>query len=220
MIGCAGVLADIGTDHAYLPVWLLHNKIISKAIACDIAEGPCGAARANIAAFGMQDCIEVRMGNGLEQIVPGEAEVIVIAGMGAATIIDILSGAPETAGAAQRIFLQPMAGAPGLRKWLYENGYIIEDEELVKDGKFLYEIMAAQPGEAKKISETEAFIGPALLQKRHPLLEEHFTRRIHGLKRELANMSLSESAGKSDTYAKKKDLLEELEVLAREHNCQ
>ena len=86
--GC--VLADIGTDHAYLPVWLLEKQRISRAIAGDIAAGPCQAARTTVAQFGQHKHVEVRQGSGLKVLSPGEADCIAIAGMGASTIISIL----------------------------------------------------------------------------------------------------------------------------------
>ena len=91
-------IADIGTDHAYLPTWLAERGVIIKAVAGDITEGPCAAARNTVAMYGMNDKVEVRMGNGLSIIEPGETDVIIIAGMGAGTMIEIL----EASGTLQR----------------------------------------------------------------------------------------------------------------------
>ena len=81
-------IADIGTDHAYLATWLAERGVIIKAVAGDITEGPCAAARNTVAMYGMNDKVEVRMGNGLSIIEPGETDVIIIAGMGAGTMIE------------------------------------------------------------------------------------------------------------------------------------
>ena len=89
------VVADIGTDHAYLPVWLMQNGLIKAAIAADIAEGPCRAAQTNIGMYGLKDKIEVRRGSGLTVLKPGEADGAVIAGMGGSTIVQILEESPE-----------------------------------------------------------------------------------------------------------------------------
>ena len=107
--GC--VLADIGTDHAYLPVWLLEKQRIARAIAGDIAAGPCQAARTTVAQFGQHEHVEVRQGSGLKVLSPGEADCIAIAGMGASTIISILEDDMEVAQSAKLLVLQPMAGA-------------------------------------------------------------------------------------------------------------
>ena len=107
--GC--VLADIGTDHAYLPVWLLEKQRIARAIAGDIAAGPCQAARTTVAQFGQHEHVEVRQGSGLKVLSSGEADCIAIAGMGASTIISILEDDMEVAQSAELLVLQPMAGA-------------------------------------------------------------------------------------------------------------
>ena len=107
--GC--VLADIGTDHAYLPVWLLEKQRIARAIAGDIAAGPCQAARTTVAQYGQHENVEVRQGSGLKVLSPGEADCIAIAGMGASTIISILDDDMEVAQSAKLLVLQPMAGA-------------------------------------------------------------------------------------------------------------
>ena len=107
-------LADIGTDHAYLPVWLWEQGRITRAVAGDIAAGPCRAARNTVAMYGAAGAIEVRQGSGLEVLTPGEVECIAICGMGGSTIISILEASMEIAKDAQRLVLQPMAGAAGL----------------------------------------------------------------------------------------------------------
>ncbi|WP_337584774.1 class I SAM-dependent methyltransferase, partial [Phascolarctobacterium succinatutens] len=102
--GC--VLADIGTDHAYLPVWLLEKQRIARAIAGDIAAGPCQAARTTVAQYGQHEHVEVRQGSGLKVLSPGEADCIAIAGMGASTIISILEDDMEVAQSAELLVLQ------------------------------------------------------------------------------------------------------------------
>ena len=111
------VVADIGTDHAYLPVWLMQKGLIKAAIAADIAEGPCRAAQTNIGMYGLKDKIEVRRGSGLSVLKTGEADGAVIAGMGGSTIVQILEESPDVAKALKFLIVQPMAGAPGLRRW-------------------------------------------------------------------------------------------------------
>ena len=104
------VVADIGTDHAYLPVWLMQKGLIKAAIAADIAEGPCRAAQTNIGLYGLKDKIEVRRGSGLTVLKPGEADGAVIAGMGGSTIVQILEESPEVAKTLKFLIVQPMAG--------------------------------------------------------------------------------------------------------------
>lgn len=142
------ILADIGTDHAYLPVWLLEKGAISRAIAGDIAAGPCQAARTTVAMHGMAERVAVRQGSGLAVVRAGEVDCVAICGMGGSTIIAILEADLAVARSVQRLVLQPMAGAPSLRRWLSEHGWSIVGESLVDDEPHFYQIICAEPVEA------------------------------------------------------------------------
>ena len=112
--------------------------MIIKAVAGDITEGPCAAARNTVAMYGMNDKVEVRMGNGLSIIEPGETDVIIIAGMGAGTMIEILEASRDTAKEARKLILQPMAGASSLRRWANATaGVLMMKFLLKKDGIFM-----------------------------------------------------------------------------------
>ena len=215
--GC--VLADIGTDHAYLPVWLLEQGKIASAIAGDIAEGPCLAAKNTVSMHGMKSKVEVRLGSGLKVLQVGEADCIAIAGMGASTMIEILKADMPLAVEAKRLVLQPMAGAASLRKWLIQNGWCIVAEDLVADGRHLYEIMVAERGESEAFSDAVLEIGPSLIEAKHPLLAQQFARQINNYKKLLANMGKSEQARASEKYIAWEKLVKELEALADACNC-
>ena len=215
--GC--VLADIGTDHAYLPVWLLEQGKIASAIAGDIAEGPCLAAKNTVSMHGMKGMVEVRLGSGLKVLQAGEADCIAIAGMGASTMIEILEADMPLAVEAKRLVLQPMAGAASLRKWLIQNGWCIVAEDLVADGRHLYEIMAVERGESEAFSDAVLEIGPSLIEAKHPLLAKQFARQINNYKKLLANMGKSEQAKASEKYIAWEKLVQELEALADACNC-
>lgn len=209
--GCS--LADVGTDHAYLPVWLLEKGIITNAVAGDIAEGPCRAARATVAMYGAKDKVEVRLGSGLKVLEPGEVECVTIAGMGASTMIEIFEESEAVTASLKHMVLQPMAGASSLRRWLCEHGWQIIEEDLVEDGVHFYEIISTVQGAASQYSEAEYVIGPVLLKQGHPLLHKHFTRQIDNLKQLLSNMERSEQAMATEKYANTKKLLSEIEAL-------
>ena len=215
--GC--VLADIGTDHAYLPVWLLEQGKIASAIAGDIAEGPCLAAKNTVSMHGMKGRVEVRLGSGLKVLQAGEADCIAIAGMGASTMIEILEADMSLAVKAKRLVLQPMAGAASLRKWLIQNGWHIVAEDLVADGRHLYEIMAVERGESEAFSDAVLEIGPSLIEAKHPLLAKQFERQINNYKKLLANMGKSEQARASEKYIAWEKLVQELEALEDACNC-
>ena len=207
------VLADIGTDHAYLPVWLLERGQIKRAIAGDIAAGPCQAARTTIAQHGLQEQVEVRLGSGLSVLQPGEVDCIAIAGMGAATMISILEADLEVAVAADLLVLQPMAGAASLRAWLTSHGWQLVDEKLVEDAPHFYEIISARRGAAPTYSAAQLAIGPVLLAKQHPLLAQQFERQLATCRQLLTGMAKSERARASAKYQELQALKLSLEVL-------
>lgn len=215
--------ADIGTDHAYLPVWLLEQGVIASAVAGDIAAGPCQAAQTTVAMHGAASSIAVRQGSGLAVLSPGEADCIAICGMGGSTIISILAADMAVAKGAQRLLLQPMAGAAALRRWLVAQGWCITREELVDDEPHFYEIICAERAEKyaarasdageQCYSEVEYLVGPALLRDGHPLLAKHIARQQASLHELLTNMARSERAKASAKYQEAQKLLQALEAL-------
>lgn len=213
MVPKGSVLADIGTDHAYLPVWLVERGQIERAIAGDIAAGPCQAARSTVALHGLEEKVEVRMGSGLAVLAPGEADCIAIAGMGASTMISILEADMEVAERAKLLVLQPMAGAASLRAWLISHGWQLVDEELVDDAPHFYEIISARRGASPAYSAAELAIGPVLLEKKHPLLAKQFARQLATANQLLAGMEKSERARASVKYQELLALKTSLEVL-------
>lgn len=153
-------LADIGTDHAYLPVWLAKNGRISYAIAADINSQPLERGVENIKKYHAEDKVTARLSNGLESINPSEVDDIVIAGMGAELIIDILSKAPWIKHKEKRLILQPMTRAYLLRKYLYDSGFqIISEQACAHNGK-IYSVMAAEfYGNNFVYSDYEVYMG-------------------------------------------------------------
>lgn len=181
-------LADIGTDHAYLPVHLVKEGCVQRAIASDVLPGPCRAAEKTIREAGLTTQIEVRCGDGLATLQPGEADTIVLAGMGGPTMTAILERSPDVLSQAQCLLLQPMGGAATVRRWLYEHGWFIEAEELVMERDHWYEILAAHPGKRPCPREALLWLGPVLTEKRHPLLQEYAADVIGRLQKALVSM--------------------------------
>lgn len=180
-------LADIGTDHGYLPVWLrLHGRVAS-AIACDLREGPLSRARETGRIWGV-DGVDYRLGNGLAVVSPEEADTIVIAGMGGENIAAILARAPWTAGGGHTLLLQPQTRAEVLRAFLAENGYAIRREALAEDRGVLYPVMEAGGG---KMSLTlgQLYGGAALL--RDPLGNRYIIQKIIRLQTAVAGLNHS-----------------------------
>jgi len=204
-------MADIGTDHAYLPIYLLQKKHIISAVAGEVNKGPFSSAQEAIKSVGLQDEISLRLGNGLDVLSPGEVDVAVIAGMGGATIIDILHGRPQVTRSLGQLILQPMIAASLVRRWLFENNWCISDEALVKEEGRLYEIIVAKPGSSDELEPILYEIGPVLWRNRPVLLKEHVENLIVQAKRILTEMSISDRAQalpKFREYAKKIEQLE------------
>ena len=158
-------VADIGTDHAYLPVWLVQNGVCPFAIAADIRSGPAERAAESVKKAGLESKISVRLGDGLSPVNPSEADDIVIAGMGGETIADILNGTPWTKDARYHLVLQPMTRAAALHESLLSNGYAITREQTVTDGKRVYLVLAARfdpVAAAGQAGQPAAFIRGAL----------------------------------------------------------
>lgn len=154
------VAADIGTDHAKLPIWLVTNGIIEKAVASDINEGPIERAKANIEHYGLSDKIDTFIGDGLARLTPDMAQDIIIAGMGGELIAAILERAQWLKSGTYRLILQPMTHPEKLRAWLFDNGFDIIDEKAVLDTNKLYTIICAEfCGDALSYDLFDTFAG-------------------------------------------------------------
>ena len=172
------VVADIGTDHAYLPIFLIQTKKSPRVIATEIKEGPYQNARKRVWELGLEDRIEIRFGDGLKVLKPGEAGVLVLAGIGGINLVKILEEGPDVVRAAKRLVVNPAADWGYVRKWLLKNGWEIKDEEMVYEkGKF-YHITAAEKGKFS-FSDYDPVImeiGPKLIEKKHFLLPRYLEK--------------------------------------------
>lgn len=146
-------VADIGTDHGLLPIYLIREGIAASVIASDVREGPAAVARKNIQKARLSDRIDVRVGDGLRPILPTEAEDIVIAGMGGETIVEILGAAPWVADTRRRLILQPMSHAEILREWLYLRGFQTVTEQLLEDAGRQYTVLVAEYTAAAPVTD-------------------------------------------------------------------
>ncbi len=151
-------LADVGTDHGYIPLYLLENKVIKKAIAMDVNPMPLKKSQDNITGAGYSKSCEFRLSDGLDNLKAGEADYIVIAGMGGLLIRDILIRGDKVITPDTKLLLQPMIAAPELRCYLYENGFNIEDEFVVREEDKFYNIILAKRGKSVYKSE-DIYIG-------------------------------------------------------------
>ncbi|WP_446898765.1 tRNA (adenine(22)-N(1))-methyltransferase [Clostridium sp. LBM24168] len=179
MVDKCDCIADIGTDHAYIPVYLVKNNICRRAIASDINRGPINKAYMNIGLEGMQNKIECRLGGGLDTIAPGEAQEVVIAGMGGNLIRDIMDENMAVFKGARYFILQPVQNPEVLRKYIYDMGFRIIDEDLCIDENIFYEIIKVRYSDTIIKPDSIFYeIGEKLLKKKHPLLVKFINSKI------------------------------------------
>jgi len=179
-----GTLADIGSDHALLPIHAVKAGLCRKAVAGDLHDGPLKAAMRNIAAAGLLDRIDVRKGDGLGVLAPGEADVVVIAGMGGATMTDILAAGEDRLEGTGVLLLQPNVGARDVRRWLHDHGWYLRDECVLEEDGVFYDILEAvpaRPGEEERAARlyepVAAGGGPVVAADLQFLLGPHLVRR-------------------------------------------
>lgn len=178
-------VADVGTDHAYLPVWLtLHGRVAS-AIASDLREGPLARARETGRTYGAER-VDFRLCDGLSGIRPDEADTVVIAGMGGENIAAILAAAPWTADGAHTLLLQPQSRAEDLRRFLSEHGFRIVRESLVRDRGILYPCMEAAAGR-EALTLGQIYGGAKLLHD--PLGDQYIITKILRLQSAVAGVN-------------------------------
>lgn len=160
LVSCGSKIADIGTDHAYIPIYLMLQRKISHAIACDIGEGPLKNAEKNIKNYGFENNIETRLSDGFSNIKENEADEIIIAGMGGNMISNILNNCPWKNKYKKRFILNPMKYEEKLHEFLFSNGYEIQNEIAVKcSGKSYLIIDAHFTGEKYNPLPHELYIG-------------------------------------------------------------
>lgn len=173
-------LADIGTDHGYIPVYLLNKNIINFAILADINKGPLENARKEVNRNKLEDKVSLRLGSGIEVLKKGEVDEIIIAGMGGILIGELLESNKEVAHEAEKLILQPMQAQDELRKYLLNNGYEILDECLEKEDFRLYEIIVTKyTGKNTEVEDDIYYeVGKKLLENKDELLKEFIDNKI------------------------------------------
>lgn len=185
-------LADVGTDHAYLPVWLIQNgRVSTPVVACDINEGPLDRARSSAREYGVESEIVFLLNNGLAGTKAELAETVVIAGMGGETIMDIITAA-QWDWERHTLVLQPMSKIYELCRGLYENGLYIEQERLVRDAGEIYRVLLVKPGKREMPEPLELYAGCS--DRKNPLYKEFVRGLIKKFSRMEKGMSASEKA--------------------------
>ncbi len=171
------ILADIGTDHAQLPIMLVKNNACKKVYACDAKKGPLAIAKENIASENLSDKIETILSDGFSNI-PMDINVAVIAGMGYYTAEMILENAYDRLHLLNQIIVQINLDSPYMRKWISDHHFTIDDEKYISERNKDYEIISFSTKEnSKELTEEEIFLGPILMKERSSELERYYKKR-------------------------------------------
>ncbi|MBC6002831.1 SAM-dependent methyltransferase [Paeniclostridium sp. NSJ-45] len=174
-------IADIGTDHGYIPVYLLNNNKIDYAILADVNKGPLENAKKEVRHNKLDDKVDLRLGSGLEVLNQNEVDEVIIAGMGGILISELLEAKKSVSQTVEKLILQPMQAQNELRKYLYNNGYEILNEVLVKEDFRIYEIIVAKyTGKNTEVSDDIYYeIGSKLIENNDKLLNEFINKKIN-----------------------------------------
>ncbi len=192
------VLADIGTDHGYIPLYATQNGLCSKAIAIDINKDPLDKARLNAILEGAGDELEFRLGDGLKPLEKDEAEVVIIAGMGGNLIRDILEESIDKVTSLNYLILVPAQNPEVLREYLYNNDYEIICEDLCEEEGIYYELFKVRKkdGESMALDPIYYEVSPKLLMQKHPLMKEYLNSKIENYKKILSFITESTVSAK------------------------
>lgn len=198
---------DVGCDHALLDIYLVKKNKNIKAIASDIAEGPLEQAKQNIIRENLENEIETRLGPGLKTYSEG-IDTIIISGMGGRNIIGICKDSPKVLKKINTLIISPNNYQEDVKRYLCKNGFYIENEEFVRDKKFIYQIIIFKKGK-KKYTNKEYFFGPVFLIKKGPLFREYYER-------ELKTREILISILPNKYFLRKKQITKEIDMIKKE----
>lgn len=202
------VLADIGSDHAYLPCYASLKGSILKGIAGEITEGPLQSAKEQVAKSGLSEVIDVRKGDGLEVIEPNEVTCITIAGMGGSLIRSILEQGKEKLVGVERLILQPNIGAHRIREWLLDNGWELTAEEILQEDGKIYEILVSVKGNPKKpydSLEAGVLLGPFLMIEKNEVFIKKWTNELKHWEKIISQLDHAEQ--NDENFRRKQELI-------------
>lgn len=210
------VLADIGTDHGYIPVYCVSEGICPKAFAMDVNPQPLDKARENIALYGLEASIETRLSNGLEALRINESDTIVIAGMGGLLMINILKDGEAVISEGTRLILQPMLAQKEVRQYLYENGYAIDEEYVCREDNKFYNIICAQKLSKRpdkvSVAPSDLIIGKNVEKNSPDVYPDYLDYKIGVCNKIISGMRKSKSIDEEELSC----VISELEILENE----
>lgn len=200
-------VADVGCDHGYVPIYLIRNGKTPSAIAMDVNSGPLLRAREHIESNCLSQYIETRLSDGLDALGKGEADTVILAGMGGPLMERILRRGEEVLEDVSELILQPQSELAKFRRFLSKNGYRIADENMIlEDGKY-YPMIRAVHGENYELDEAQARFGPALLAKKDPVLIQFLEREAR------IKAGIADRLGTEEAKRRRQEILDDLSVI-------
>ena len=194
LVPAGAKVADIGTDHGFLPCYLAQSGKAELVIACDVNAQPLALAQKNITDYNVGDKVSTRLGNGFAVLNPGEVDTVTIAGMGGALMIDILDASPMVVDRLKRIVLQPNVGAEAVRIWAEKNRWQIVAEDLIRENDIFSVIIVLEQGRSDRfMSAVELYLGPKLLAEHHPMLGLYISEEWEKTQHILEQLAKSDS---------------------------
>ena len=201
MIPKCDTVADIGTDHGYIPIYCVKNNISKKAIACDVNEGPLKIAKMNMEKYGCEDNVSTLLSDGLEKLKKDSADTVVIAGMGGLLINSILDNGKHILKPGIRFILQPMLAIKEVRKYLYDNGFDIVREKLAREGNKIYNVLEAVYTEDKKsYTDFDVIVGDKLYISGDEHFKDYMNMKINTVRNIIRGISMSDDKSGIDEY--------------------
>lgn len=218
------VLADIGTDHGYIPIYLVQNKIIPKAIAMDINEGPIKKAGANIKEHNLEDKITTRLSDGLENLCENEADSVLIAGMGGLLTVKILEEGKKILKGVKELVLSPHSHIEDVRRHILNNGFVITYEDMVYDAGKYYTVIKAQryiKHQSEEYTDAEYAYGKYICFLHNSTFKDYILKELDNyanLKKDLVNNDSDSACKRLEDINKKIRMIKEI-MEGRECRC-
>lgn len=213
MVPAGRIVADIGTDHAWLVIYLVQNGISPKCYACDNKKGPLEQAQKHIREAGLSDFITIVLSDGFAEV-PEDAQIAVIAGMGYRTAIEILTAAAERLPKLESIILQINDSPASMRRWISSHSFTITQEKVLFDSGHWYTAMACNTGKHAPYSEQEILCGPVLMQEKTPEYLAYAQDQVNRIQAILVRYPYGDTY-RSELYKKKKYWQEIVEEYAK-----
>ena len=205
------VVADIGSDHAYLPCYLVHKGIASRAVAGEVVQGPFDSAVRQVRTEGLSDKITVRLADGLAAVQEADGvTAVTIAGMGGPLIVSILEKHPEALKTVTRLILQPNIHAKAIREWAVQHGWALQDEVILEEDGKVYEVLVLQRG-AMDLTEAQTLLGPKLMNTKSAVFVEKWSREVANWQR--VQQAIASAEPTEENKAKSEELAHLIELV-------